>query len=859
MTLWVALRSSGVTDANNLYRDEIRSTMRRAWEAGLDPAGLSWDFTGADPRLVTELIEEVKGSGPTPDLSQAAQREAEARRRAAELPRILPAADPMRSQWWFMLDSVVWLSSRTYQLAAGPPIFIGAPTVAHHYAFRYASPITLLDADEDVVRSVQLPPNCVASTYDVCDNLPADLRGRHGVAVVDPPWYPDITKLFISRARESLGDNGFILCVLPSRLTRPGLIEERTGLLAELLEGGFEVVALDSQVVTYRVPIFEAEAYRDLQSFGRPWRQGDLLTIRVGPRSAVKNPPTSPKALVRVFTRRPVDFRVFLRPGVTNPGLGQWIASVPEFEQTVSTRAIPLHKIAVWGTNKKAGAIRNASVAHFVLQAWAEGRSEAEVAAGLPTAGVSVAEAATVVQQFKDILALWVQDYNPLKRRTPEDLNRVRSHVLSDLASQPSARPHPFQRDQFRLDFQRDRDRILWSHALKRLANKTQVFPVDRDDHLRRRLSHSVEVMQLAATIARAFGLDPDLTESGALAHDLGHAPFGHAGEHALNSILNELAPSLGGFNHYEHGADVVRWLEDVYLSPGAGGFPGLNLTPETVECIFKHTYHRQGHELGQRELYAKSKHKDLQDTFAHLEGQAVRLADKISYLISDLEDGIRMGVLALEQLKSCRLFDRPPIDLQPSKEETLFDRFISQRRALLQVLMEDAIVETDRRLARLGSLGAVRNAGDYTVTFSPEISAEVTEVWHVLQKGVLHKDARVEAANLYAAKIVSELFLLFALSPGLIEDRFEKMHYKLHKMEYMRHYKGLVSSGSVRIPTHLVTPLFLDRMIGRQTKPINGEWIVAVEHIVMAKDYVASLTDTQAKLLHQQLIAGGK
>src|SRR5262249_18499567 len=160
----------------------------------------------------------------------------------------------------------------------------------------------------------------------------------------------------------------------------------------------------------------------------------------------------------------------------------------------------------------------------------------------------------------------------------------------------------------------------------------------DRDDHLRRRLSHSVEVMQLAATIARAFGLDPDLTEAGALAHDLGHTPFGHAGEHALNSLLDELEPALGGFNHYEHGGDVVRWLEDVYQSPGAGGFPGLNLTPETAECIFKHTYHRSGHPIGQAELFAKSKHVDLGDTFSHLEGQAVRIADKISYLISDLE-----------------------------------------------------------------------------------------------------------------------------------------------------------------------------------------------------------------------------
>jgi dGTPase len=92
--------------------------------------------------------------------------------------------------------------------------------------------------------------------------------------------------------------------------------------------------------------------------------------------------------------------------------------------------------------------------------------------------------------------------------------------------------------------------------------------------------------MQLASTIATSFGLERDLTEAGALVHDVGHTPFGHAGEYALDRILNEIDPRLGGFNHYEHGVDVVRWLEDVYRSPGVGGFPGLNLTKETVECI---------------------------------------------------------------------------------------------------------------------------------------------------------------------------------------------------------------------------------------------------------------------------------
>jgi dGTPase len=113
----------------------------------------------------------------------------------------------------------------------------------------------------------------------------------------------------------------------------------------------------------------------------------------------------------------------------------------------------------------------------------------------------------------------------------------------------------------------------------------------------------------------------------------LGHAPFGHAGEYALNVILNEISPKLNGFNHYEHGADVVRWLEDAYVSPGIGGFPGLNLTRDTVECILKHTYYREGNELGQTEVLGRSKHRDIDDTSGSLEAQSVRFADKLSYL----------------------------------------------------------------------------------------------------------------------------------------------------------------------------------------------------------------------------------
>jgi dGTPase len=175
---------------------------------------------------------------------------------------------------------------------------------------------------------------------------------------------------------------------------------------------------------------------------------------------------------------------------------------------------------------------------------------------------------------------------------------------------------------------------------LRRLSNKTQLFPAEHDEDLRQRLTHSIEVYQLASTIGASFGLDGDLIEAGALAHDIGHTPFGHAGEHALNKLFNTVEAQLGGFNHYEHGVDVVRFLEGPYYASSATQFSGLNLSDEVLECIFKHTYCHTG-EFGSEDLWKWSKHQArIKKGYCHLEGQAVRAADKISYLVSDIEDG---------------------------------------------------------------------------------------------------------------------------------------------------------------------------------------------------------------------------
>ena len=219
--------------------------------------------------------------------------------------------------------------------------------------------------------------------------------------------------------------------------------------------------------------------------------------------------------------------------------LPEWIAPIPEFEDTVSSRDLQVDRITLWSTDKRAASLRESSLTKDILVLWAEGKSAASTAVALAEAGVPDPQAK--VEALQACLQIWMEPPVPRCRRTPEQLQELRRAVTSAFASQPSSRSYPYEPDGFRVEFQRDRDRVLWSSALRRLANKTQLFPVTSDDHLRRRLSHSIEVMQLASTIAASFGLDRDLTEAGALAHDLGHTPFGHAGEHALNSVLNEI------------------------------------------------------------------------------------------------------------------------------------------------------------------------------------------------------------------------------------------------------------------------------------------------------------------------------
>lgn len=218
-------------------------------------------------------------------------------------------------------------------------------------------------------------------------------------------------------------------------------------------------------------------------------------------------------------------------------------------------------------------------------------------------------------------------------------------HTTACYAAQPEhtqGRRYPEAPPQYRSEFQRDRDRIIHSKAFRRLEYKTQVFVNHEGDLYRTRLTHSLEVAQIARSVARSMGLNEDLTEAIALAHDLGHTPFGHAGQDELNACMKD----FGGFEHNLQSLRVVDVLEDSYAD-----FPGINLTFETREGILKHCALKHAQTLGD------VGQRFLNKTQPTLEAQLTNLADEIAYNNHDIEDGLRSGLISLEQLQQVPVF----------------------------------------------------------------------------------------------------------------------------------------------------------------------------------------------------------
>lgn len=312
-----------------------------------------------------------------------------------------------------------------------------------------------------------------------------------------------------------------------------------------------------------------------------------------------------------------------------------------------------------------------------------------------------------------------------------------------------------------RTDYQRDRDRIVHSSAFRRLVYKTQVFLNHEGDLFRTRLTHSLEVAQLGRSIARSLQLNEDLVEAIALAHDLGHTPFGHAGQDALNDCMHE----FGGFEHNLQSLRVVDELEARYPE-----FDGLNLTFETREGILKHCSRRHAEALERIEPLGVG-HRFLARTQPSLEAQLCNLADEIAYNAHDIDDGVRSGLITLEQLQDVPLFDgyrRETLAEFPALNELSQGRRLLYEsiRRMLSAQVYDVIAATGEALVQLSptDVSAVRLAPPL-VKFN-ESMRQQSQVLKRFLLSQLYRHPQVMAMTGQAQQVVRDLFVQYMDSP---------------------------------------------------------------------------------------------
>ena len=307
-----------------------------------------------------------------------------------------------------------------------------------------------------------------------------------------------------------------------------------------------------------------------------------------------------------------------------------------------------------------------------------------------------------------------------------------------------------------RSDFQRDRDRIIHSIAFRRLRGKTQVFVAPDGDHYRVRLTHSLEVAQIGRVIARTLGLDEDLTEALCLAHDIGHPPFGHAGEEALNAALKH----HGGFDHNAHTLRTLMRLESPYCE-----HVGLNLTWETLEGLAKHNGPVTDAGWALTEL-DEAFPLEL-DEWACLEAQVAALADDIAYDNHDIDDGLRAGFLQLDQLLAVDFVADQWREVERRFPDGRQDRRLRELvRSQIGLMVNDLIAQTRSNLAGIESAADVRAAGRALATFSPTMAAQERELKRFMYANLYHHPLQTETAG-RAAQVISGLFSAYVADPA--------------------------------------------------------------------------------------------
>ena len=371
----------------------------------------------------------------------------------------------------------------------------------------------------------------------------------------------------------------------------------------------------------------------------------------------------------------------------------------------------------------------------------------------------------------------------PRKKRPTPTLSQLQQHSTGRLAPYAASsmasrgRLHEEEPDESRTPFQRDRDRIIHSTAFRRLTYKTQVFLFHEGDHYRTRLTHSLEVAQIARSMARTLRLDEDLAEAIALAHDLGHTPFGHAGENALDRAMAD----YGGFDHNAQSLRLVTRLERKY-----GGFDGLNLTWETLEGLVKHNgplVAPDGTPIGAFEakgipeaIKSYTGEQDLAlHTYPSLEAQVASLADDIAYNNHDIDDGFRAEFYQLSDLADVRLAGPIIAEVQsryPGLEETRLIYEVNRR--LITRMIKDAVGEVRGRLDSLGPASAdqIRTAASPTAGFSEAMDQELSELRAFLHDRV-YGHARVKRVMAGAQQIVSDLFQRYLAEPDTLPPKW--------------------------------------------------------------------------------------
>jgi dGTPase len=338
-------------------------------------------------------------------------------------------------------------------------------------------------------------------------------------------------------------------------------------------------------------------------------------------------------------------------------------------------------------------------------------------------------------------------------------------------------RLHPEAASPTRTAFQRDRDRVIHSTAFRRLKDKTQVFLYDEGDHYRTRLTHTLEVSQIARALARALRLDEDLAEALALAHDLGHTPFGHAGERALDRTM----AGHGGFDHNGQSLRVVTSLERRYPR-----YDGLNLTFETLEGLVKHNgpltdaagrpvgrYAETGLPFAIAEYAAR--HDLMLASHASAEAQAAAIADDIAYDAHDIDDGLRAGLLTLDGLAEIGLPGRLVADIDRDYPGLARERRNHELiRRLITTMIEDVIGESLRRLEALGprSVDDIRAAGKPVIGFSDAMAAADGEIKTRLARDV-YRHRRVMDVMDRAEAVVIRLFDRYRIDPAVLPEEW--------------------------------------------------------------------------------------